>query len=393
MSDAETNNTVIIYQDEVIAESGGGGGGGGGSDVEPNPSGTPTDTLTKLGIDGTVYEIQGGGGSTYFGVFVDADNVIQPFINITDTQIHTYTAIKDCAVVYYIPNDTNTDVFIKLDGIVVGGQYGQYINATSGIVYMKKGQVFTYQSTYSASSGAGYTVYGLQSGSETSYFQPIIYSTEEREVGVWINNKPLYQKTLVFENYSSSDYKDVSVLNIEEVVASWGEHKQANGDYSLSFPYYENSNWYSLMTFDKTNERYYVYCSSNMANSYPYLYVTIQYTKTTDVAGSGAYNTLGVPNVHYTTDEQVIGTWLGKPLYRAVLDFSSSPIAIPNTQWLKINNTWAIQPIYGRAIITSSRACMELAVDCDDNDGLYIRSYFTYSQCDYVIIEYTKDSD
>lgn len=34
----------------------------GGSEVEANPSGTATDTLTKLGIDGTVYEIQGGGG-------------------------------------------------------------------------------------------------------------------------------------------------------------------------------------------------------------------------------------------------------------------------------------------------------------------------------------------
>ncbi len=45
-------------------------------------------------------------------------------------------------------------------------------------------------------------------------------------------------------------------------------------------------------------------------------YITIQYTKTTDVAGSGNWNTDGVPTVHYSTSEQVIGTWIdGKPLY------------------------------------------------------------------------------
>lgn len=36
----------------------------GGSDVEANPSGTPTDTLTKLGINGTIYGFQGGGGGS-----------------------------------------------------------------------------------------------------------------------------------------------------------------------------------------------------------------------------------------------------------------------------------------------------------------------------------------
>lgn len=168
------------------------------------------------------------------------------------------------------------------------------------------------------------TIYGGGGAMRGNYFNPIIYSTEERVVGVWINNKPLYQKTLVFENYSSSDYKDVSALNIEEVVASWGEHKQANGEYSLSFPYYENSNWYSLMTFDKTNEHYYVYCSSNMANSYPYLYVTIQYTKTTDVAGSGSYTTLGVPAHHYDGNEKVVGTWFGETLYEKTVTTGGS---------------------------------------------------------------------
>lgn len=34
--------------------------GSGGSEVEANPTGTPTDTLQKIGIDGTIYEVGGG---------------------------------------------------------------------------------------------------------------------------------------------------------------------------------------------------------------------------------------------------------------------------------------------------------------------------------------------
>ena len=96
----------------------------------------------------------------------------------------------------------------------------------------------------------------------------------------------------------------------------------------------------------------------------------------------------------YSKDEEQIGVWIDKkPLYRKVYDFSSSPLSIPNNTWLKINNESGIQPIYGRGIITNSTAALELAIDVDPDDGIYVRSYFTYSACDYIIIEYTKNSD
>ena len=44
--------------------------------------------------------------------------------------------------------------------------------------------------------------------------------------------------------------------------------------------------------------------------------ITVQYTKTTDTAGSGVWTPQGVPAVHYSTEEQVIGTWLGETLYQ-----------------------------------------------------------------------------
>lgn len=46
-------NTISI--DDVTYVIPSGGGGGGGSSVTPNPAGTPTDTLDKVDIDGTIY--------------------------------------------------------------------------------------------------------------------------------------------------------------------------------------------------------------------------------------------------------------------------------------------------------------------------------------------------
>ena len=46
---------------------------------------------------------------------------------------------------------------------------------------------------------------------------------------------------------------------------------------------------------------------------------TIKYTKTTDVAGAGLFVPSGIMAVHYSTTEQIIGTWLGETLYQKVV--------------------------------------------------------------------------
>lgn len=49
-----TLNTITIDNITYVIPS---GGGGGGSSVTPNPSGTPTDDLTSIDVDGTIYAI------------------------------------------------------------------------------------------------------------------------------------------------------------------------------------------------------------------------------------------------------------------------------------------------------------------------------------------------
>ena len=49
-------------------------------------------------------------------------------------------------------------------------------------------------------------------------------------------------------------------------------------------------------------------------------HITIQYTKTTDQPGSGTWTPQGVPAVHYSTDEQVVGTWTdGSTIYEKTI--------------------------------------------------------------------------
>lgn len=136
---------------------------GGGTTVIPNPQGTPTDTLSTIGIGDTIFDIAGGGG-----LFIDTNNVIQAFTPIQDTQEHTYTATEDCAIAYTIAVSANSETFIKVDNAIIGGLYATDTTAINDVVYIKKGQTFSFQQTFTNSPNTGYTVYGIKYGSSGS---------------------------------------------------------------------------------------------------------------------------------------------------------------------------------------------------------------------------------
>lgn len=157
-------------------------------------------------------------------------------------------------------------------------------------------------------------------GEGDAYFYPIIYSTEEREVGVWINNKPLYAKSVDIAQYTATlrntEWANLfSISNIELLVKSEVHYNSPNTSQIVRF---QASNGY--IQGASTSDIY--------LPNYGELHITFYYTKTTDTAGSGKYNTLGVPAVHYSTDEQIIGTWLdGNPLYQKSISFDNTSSA------------------------------------------------------------------
>lgn len=167
-------------------------------------------------------------------------------------------------------------------------------------------------------------------------YPPLIYSLEEREVGVWTDGKPLYQKTFTFSFTCTSDDQttiietlasDIDVKIISEGYVSRDNARFKSGIYPPADIYY------IFRTNDINNA-----LDIRIGNSNGNLIsgnVTIQYTKTTDTAGSSKWNGQGGLACHYSTAETIVGTWIdGKVMYERTIrmnnDFSSTKTyAIP----------------------------------------------------------------
>ena len=158
--------------------------------------------------------------------------------------------------------------------------------------------------------------------------QPVIYSDEERCIGVWRDGKPLYQKTWYFQNDMrmiqtgwTSLGIDVSSLNIDEITDN---QAQSYSSQSFSISVWNDSGTLKAMN-DKSN--------INIGS------VTLRYTKTTDTAGDGDWTPSGVKAVHYSTNEHVIGTWIdGKTLYERTVSFTIGTAATYTSYVTDINN-------------------------------------------------------
>lgn len=172
-----------------------------------------------------------------------------------------------------------------------------------------------------------------------------VYSNTEREVGCWIDGKPLYQKTISFLNQAlvlGDNFLNLGISDIESVVHckayitnsahttirpinSWGQNAGAQILYVIT----PSSGTFDIVTAS--------------AWTSPNIYITLLYTKTTDAPGSGKLVPSAMPAVHYSTSEQIIGTWIdGKPLYEKTIEYNCSNVstvqtayAIPSTHVVK----------------------------------------------------------
>lgn len=313
-----------------------------GSDVEANPQGTATDTLNTIGIDNVIYEIQGGGGGNVDDVYVNGASVLD------SSHIAQITSYKEVTKAQYdaIPNKDNDNILYCIidEGEVIGDN-----------------------------------------------FNPIIYSLEEREVGTWIDGKPLYQRSYNIQNISKQDWSSRSLgLSVNDnIVNSFGQYITNNGviwtigyDNGSSFDIYFSGSPLAVTA-------YWDYGDASSAD----LYLTIQYTKTTDVPGSGQYTSLGVPAVHYSTDEQVIGTWIdGKTIYQKTYDIGSD-IAIRSGQANDISNYITdIKDNVNNYICCKGhsdnyKSCSDFFMDTDGGVCLYTGVSINIR---YLTIQYTK---
>ena len=343
-------------------DNGGGGGSGGHTIVDENGSDMPAESklqftgnvsVTDDNVNGkTIVDILGGGGNVY-GAFIDTDNVISTTIYRSSM---SYLATQDCYVAFYIVLGAGA-TYLDIDGEHISTFYDTNIVGDTTGVYLKKGQTVSV-SNANANIDGNYVVYGITQGTNGIY-APVIYSDNERVIGVWRDNKPLYQKTFVKNSTDTSGAGvsfDVSALDIDTCVDVFGTcDRIVTGVGTLIYPFnsYEDASLRTYVAYSKFNTcinfniRFYVGESTSTQ------YITILYTKNSDVAGSGDWNTDGVPTVHYSTSEQVIGTWINsKPLYQKTVTFTAQSggyqnvaLGVSNADMMYISEAYIISNI------------------------------------------------
>ena len=104
----------------------------------------------------------------------------------------------------------------------------------------------------------------------------------------------------------------------------------------------------------------------------------------------------------YSTKEQKIGTWLGKPLYRKVVDVGALPNNAVKHVPHNITNLGSVIRIYGWAFgvdlhiplpFTSTYAPYSVMCNVLDTNIQMEAGYDRSNMSGYIILEYTKTTD
>lgn len=232
-------------------------------------------------------------------------------------------------------------------------------------------------------------------------YLPALYSEEEREVGVWTDGKPLYQKTIDCGTMSyDTNWHNVAhnISDVEHIMVANGYVQDGTANYWFS-AYRPQYNLGIIVSAGSQNIQY----VNNWLSSSAKLVVTVQYTKTTDTAGSGRYLPDGELSHHYSTSERVVGTWVdGSTLYEKTVNFGSLPNNTTKTVSSGLSNI-SIQQIFGVAKssngFTVTLPHREISgsgnIDIVYQSDNYIRIKTDYNYSGYtayVTLQYTKSS-
>ena len=181
-----------------------------------------------------------------------------------------------------------------------------------------------------------------------------IYSATEKMIGSWIDGKPLYQKTYTLNSFTVSSTLQTHIFesgfgttkNLLNFFGSfnWNASSGETSNKRL-LPYnYSVSGNLIHITVDVINNDLRLSTQREQSNtvSISDIYVTVQYTKTTDTSVSIADGN------DFSTDERVIGTWIdGKPLYQKTISCGALPNNTSKVVNHSINNISKIINMFG----------------------------------------------
>jgi hypothetical protein len=183
----------------------------------PNPQGTATDTLVKLGIEGTIYDFASGGGLSGDYIhellwdYVNDNNGTIPFGTYSVTlaeSIDKYDCISMCFKSNYSDtgNWVNVTLFlIDVNALKTNPMHANYFSYTSfgdraSAFYLSGKTLQKIIDSVSNINGL-VAVYGIKYGGNN-----IKYSTDEHVVGTWIDGSTLYERTIILRENGVDKY-------------------------------------------------------------------------------------------------------------------------------------------------------------------------------------------
>lgn len=407
-------------------------GSGGGSSVIPNPQDPATDTLTTIEINGTVYDIAGGGGGSGYTETTLWSGNETPSTAGTDINLSGNISDYD-AIAIHVGNSyyTGDNIFL-ISSLTIGETYistvyhgenlGAFFTYVSDIQINIKRQATSYPQEYTKVIGIKYGEGGgggdankveltydeyealtpAEKNNDTMYFitdineydnntefQPIIYSETEREIGVWVDGKPLYQKVWIFDPYISIGTSFSTSSNIDSTNI---------GDITYVYCLHEDGTGYCDMMADPTRDSH-TLLGLKASEAHNVTRLILQYTKISDAAGSGIWTPQGVPTVHYDTNEKVIGTWLnGDTIYEKTIHYTDLSGV---SDWTVLDNSVSYDKLIDLKGVryTPSNECQTFANGLDlmprfmaYSNNLYYYTSSTITGDIYITIRYTKSS-
>lgn len=222
-----------------------------------------------------------------------------------------------------------------------------------------------------------------------SYVYPILRSTDEREVGTWTDGKPLYEKS--YEGTISSTQQTIEDFGQTTItmVSGVGMVAKTTGSQMAIGMLPSATNWQSGLHVAANALKLF---TTNEVNGGTYR-ITIRYTKDGDPAGSGRWTSQRVPTVHYSTAEQVVGTWVdGSTIYEKTYELSSE-LQISNTTWTSTAITQTgIGKILGVEIFGESNYQGSGLANMSSNTIQLQTTRNSTAYCKYFTMRYTKAS-
>lgn len=227
------------------------------------------------------------------------------------------------------------------------------------------------------------------------------YSTEEQLTGKrWIDGKPIYQKVIHVDNFIIGN-NEIPLENLDTIINYSGNliftdypgHKRV-------FPYVQNNST-TKVVINNYNDTKFVVASGFNCNT---IDITLQYTKTTDTELSPV-SLPKIKSIHnYSTDEQVVGTWIdGKPIYEKVIN--SGYLANNNSITIDVShlNINDVIQLKGIAFTDDKKQFRPITLGTSDsnairidftNNNVRILTWSNWSSYNsFVIIQYTKTTD